>query len=355
MANVEQKLTIPRIVAQIGAKTQENSDIASMNLMLNIAPKPANKTISYADKVLLLGSCFSDNIGNKLQQAKFQVLFNPTGIVFDPLSVARHLGDYAANKQYSAIDLFQHHELWRSWYHHSYFSGTNREETQQQINDAIQRAHEQLQSASYLFITLGTAYAYRLKEQQIAVANCHKVPQERFDKKLLTVDEITEALQLALTEVRKLNPTIEVILTVSPVKHIRDGVVENNRSKARLIEAVYQLTEIELHCSYFPAYELVTDVLRDYRFYTTDMAHPNEQAIQFVFDHFCETYLSKETQQLMQEVQQIVTAKNHRTLHADTKAHQQFLKTFLEKTNAMKGVLPMLDWAEEMGYFSSAS
>lgn len=352
MAKVEQNLTIPRIVTQIGAKTQENSDIAPMNLMLNIAPKPALKTISYTDKVLLLGSCFSDNIGNKLQQAKFQVRFNPTGIVFDPISLARHLSDYAENKQYEAGELFQHHELWYSWYHHSDFSATEQGQTLKRINDALHQAHQYLQSASYLFITLGTAYSYQLKDEHIAVANCHKVPQERFNKKLLTVAEITETLQEGIAAVRKLNPTIEVVFTVSPVKHIRDGIIENNRSKARLTEAAHQLAETISNCSYFPAYELVTDVLRDYRFYATDMAHPNEQAIQFIFNHFCETYMSKETQQLMQDIQQIVAAKNHRPLHPGTQAHQQFLKTFLAKTIRMKGELPMLDWEAETGYFS---
>lgn len=339
-------------MTQIGTKTQENNDIAAMNLMLHLEPTPSSQNISYAEKVLLVGSCFADNMGNKLQQAKFQVLFNPTGIVFDPLSVAKHLEDFATNKQYSADELFQHNELWFSWYHHSDFSTIDNIQTQKRINDALQQTHTYLQSTAHVFITLGTAFSYQLKDENIPVANCHKVPQSRFDKKLLSVTEITEALQKGIAAVRKLNPDVEVVFTVSPVKHIRDGIIENNRSKARLIESVHRLTGTISHCSYFPAYELVTDVLRDYRFYATDMAHPNEQAIEFVFNHFCETYFSKETQQLMRQVQQIVTAKNHRSLHPDTLAHQQFMKLFLEKTTALKMTLPMLDWEEEIRFFS---
>ncbi|MES2559232.1 MAG: GSCFA domain-containing protein [Bacteroidota bacterium] len=323
-----------------------------MNLMLNLEPKPFPKPISYTDKVLLLGSCFSDNIGTKLQQAKFQVLFNPTGIVFDPLSVVKHLEDYATNKRYTAEECFQHNELWHSWFHHSDFSTTSPLQTQKGINEAIQQAHQQLQVASHVFITLGTAFCYELKANGLAVANCHKVPKEKFDKKLLSVTEIVNSLQQGITAVRILNPLIEIVFTVSPVKHIRDGIIENNRSKARLIEAAHRLTEMETNCSYFPAYELVTDVLRDYRFYATDMAHPNEQAIDFVFEHFCETYLNKETTLLMQEVIQIGAAKNHRALHPDTLTHQQFLKTFLAKTNNLKTRLPMLDWEAEMTHFS---
>ncbi|MES2779078.1 MAG: GSCFA domain-containing protein [Bacteroidota bacterium] len=326
-----------------------------MNLMLQPEVKPSSTLISYTDKQVLIGSCFSDNIGAKLQEAKFQTLFNPTGIVFDPISLARHLSDYAINKQYGEEDVFQQNELWHSWQHHSDFSTTSQEQTINGINAAIRATHHYLQSTGFLFITLGTAFSYQLRENYLSVANCHKAPKEWFDKKLLSVSDITEALREGMNAVRKLNPSIKIVLTVSPVKHLRDGIIENNRSKARLIEAVHQLSETESNCSYFPAYELVTDVLRDYRFYAKDMAHPSEQAIQFVFEHFCGTFLAKETQQLMQEVLQIVAAKNHRPLHPDTQAHQQFLKTFLAKATAMKAILPMIDWEEMIHYFGNTN
>lgn len=322
-----------------------------MNLMLTLDPQPAKQSITYQDKMMLMGSCFSDHIGAKLNGAKFQALYNPTGIIFDPLSLAQHLLAIVKSKSYQATDLFQHNELWHSWLFHSDFSSTKQEETLNRVNEAIVSAATQLKAVSYLFITLGSAYAYVLKEKQLTVANCHKAPKEWFDKKLLGVDEMVSALQKSIKQVKEVNPNIQIVFTVSPVKHIRDGVIENNRSKARLLEVAHTLSEHENNCSYFPAYELVNDVLRDYRFYAPDMAHPNTQAVDFVFDFFCQTYFTKPTQQLMHDVLQIVSAKHHRPLHPDTTAHQQFLKTFLEKTEMMKTKLPKLDWADEENYF----
>jgi hypothetical protein len=320
--------------------------------MLQLSPSTFRKTLSYKDKILLVGSCFAENIGSLLQEAKFQVLFNPSGIVFDPLSVATHLRDWALVNEYHAEDLFQQNELWHSWSHHSSLSSTSSHDVLTNINCSIGEAHRYLKASDYLFITLGTAYSYVLKEQQKAVANCHKVPQKLFEKRLLTTDQIQESLEQAISLVRNINPSVEIIFTVSPVKHIRDGIIENNRSKARLLDAVHTLVENNSHCTYFPAYELVTDVLRDYRFYAADMAHPSEQAIQFVFDHFGQTFLSVETHQLMQEVLQVVSAKNHRILHPDTLSNQRFRSAFLTKVETISKKLPMLDWSKELAYFS---
>jgi hypothetical protein len=346
-------LTIPDLRAKTCFNPAQNTDIAPMNLMLGFEPQPSEKKISYEHKLLLIGSCFSDNIGTKLDSIKFNTSYNPTGIIFDPLSIARHLQDYVSTRQYGPEELFVHNELWHSWQHHSDFSETQRDNTLQNLNAATARASKWLMESNWLFITLGTAFSYRLKKENLPVANCHKAPKDWFEKKLLTVEEIVSALTDALHKVKQLNPTLQIVFTVSPVKHIRDGVVENTRSKARLVEAAHQLTETVNDCTYFPAYELVTDVLRDYRFYAPDLAHPNEQAIQYVFDIFCQSFCAIETQQLMQEVKQIVLAKHHRPLHEDTNAHRQFLKTFAEKTTLMQKKLPMLNWEEELRYFNS--
>jgi hypothetical protein len=261
---------------------------------------------------------------------------------------------YASGKQYTGEDLFFQGELWHSWQHHSDFSGMDKERVLKNMNNETFKASEWLKNCNWLFITLGTAYSYQLKEKELPVANCHKAPKEWFNKKLLGIEEITSALKNALSEVKQVNPAIRVVVTVSPVKHLRDGVIENNRSKARLLEAAHQLTEEVKNCSYFPAYELVTEILRDYRFYAPDMAHPNEQAVQYIFDQFCKICLSAETMQLMEEVKQIVSAKNHRPLHEGTKAHEQFLKAFAEKTQKMQAKLPGLQWKEELDYFNGA-
>lgn len=325
-----------------------------MNLMLSLDPQLAKKTITYNDKLLLVGSCFSDNIGMKLQEAKFSTLFNPTGIVFDPLSLATHLTDYATQKQYGETDLVEYDGLWHSWLHHSDFSCEQKQQTLALINEAIVAAHQQLQSASHLFITLGTAFSYQLIERQIAVANCHKAPKSWFQKQLLEIDEMVDALQKSINAVTQLTPGIQIIFTVSPVKHIRDGIVENNRSKARLLEVAHRLVHNHANCSYFPAYEWINDVLRDYRFYTADMAHPNDQAIAFVFEQFGKSYFSTETLRLMNEVLQIVSARKHKPLHATTHAHQQFLKTFHAKTTALKSEWTMLNFDEEIKYFGDS-
>lgn len=344
-------MTIPELRAKTCLNPAQNTDIAPMNLMLGFEPQPSEKKIGYEQQLLLIGSCFSDNIGTKLAGIKFKTSYNPTGIVFDPLSISRHLQDYVSGRQYGPDELFLHNELWHSWQHHSDFSGTDPQSTRQHLNKAISGTAKWLLESNWLFITLGTAYSYSLKKENHAVANCHKAPKDWFEKRLLGIDEITAALTEALQKVKKANPSIQVVITVSPVKHIRDGVEENVRSKARLIEAAHQLTGKVNDCTYFPAYELVTDVLRDYRFYAPDMAHPNEQAVQFVLDMFCKTYFTPDTQKLTDEVKQIISARNHRPLHENTNAHRQFLKAFAAKTEELKRKLPMISWQEELNYF----
>ncbi len=320
-----------------------------MNWMLSLDMKPLEPQVNYNRAVLLMGSCFSENMGRKLAEAKFKAVYNPTGIVFDPLSVARHLTDIATGKQYTRTDLFHHNELWHSWNHHSVFSSMDPEQTLASINKSITETRALLQQASHVFITLGTAYQYKLTETGQAVANNHKAPGHWFTKHLLSIEEMTIALQEAIQLLKQNFPELHVVVTVSPVKHIRDGIVENSLSKARLLEVAHQLEDV----MYFPSYELVTDVLRDYRFYAPDMAHPNEQATQFVFDQFCEVWMSPETRFLMGEVKQVVMARRHTILHPHTKAHQQFKATMLTKIQALQTSLPMLNWDEELGYFKA--
>jgi hypothetical protein len=324
-----------------------------MNWMLAFEPVPAARQVEYAHRLLLTGSCFSTNIGTLLTRGKFQAVYNPTGIVFDPLSICRHLEDYVSGRTYVPEDLVLQRELWHSWQHHSDFSGTRLEEMLEGLNGAVQQGYEWIRSCDWLFITMGTAYSYGLLPGEEPVANCHKAPRDRFVKKLLDIETITGRMSATLAKVREVNPKVKIVLTVSPVKHIRDGIVENTRSKSRLIEAMHRLTEVMDECMYFPAYELVTDVLRDYRFYAPDMAHPNEQAVGVVFDHFCKTFLSPRTQQLLGEVNQVVSAKNHRPLHEDTAAHRQFLDTFRVKTEQLQQKLPMLSWVDELQYFTT--
>ncbi|HZJ58749.1 MAG TPA: GSCFA domain-containing protein [Chitinophagaceae bacterium] len=334
-----------------------------MNFMVNIDLRKPPRQINYEDKILLIGSCFTEHIGNSLEELKFSVLQNPNGILFDPRSVSQSLVSYIENRQYNEKDFFQLNEIWHSWRHHSRFSNTNLNEAVRIVNTSQQMAHQFLKQADWIIVTLGSSFSYQLTEQAAnaggdpreagaGVANCHRAPAQWFNKHLMTVDEIILNLDEALRQLFQLNPGLNIVFTVSPVRHIRDGVVDNNRSKARLIEVVHQLVSKYDNLNYFPAYELVIDVLRDYRFFDTDLVHPNYMATEFVLEKFAESFIDEPTQKLMQEIKSLVTARKHKAFQPDTTAHQQFLKTYFEKAKVLKEKYSFLDLDEEIKYFN---
>lgn len=327
-----------------------------MDFMLDFPVVSPEPRIKYGDKLLLTGSCFTEHIGNSLSNLKFDILQNPNGILFDPASVADSLVSYTQNKQYHAQQLFQMNELWHSWQHHSIFSHVNREESLQKINESQRKAHDFLKDTDWLLITLGSSFSYQLLgdslENRAGVANCHRAPAQLFKKHLMTIDEINIALDNCIHQLFRFNPSLKIIFTVSPVRHIRDGVIENNRSKARLIEVVHHYVGKFDRIHYFPAYELVIDVLRDYRFYDIDMVHPNYQATQFVLEKFMQYFVSEESQKLSDEIQKIVIARKHKPFQPTTEAHKKFLQVNYEKTMAIKKKFPGLSLEEELEYFS---
>ena len=338
-----------------------------MDLLLNIDLKKLAPPVSYQDKIMLLGSCFTEHIGNALGELKFQVLQNPNGILFGPDAVCKTLLSYVDNKKYTKADLFQLNEVWNSWHHHSRYSNINADEAISSINESQQVAHQFLKQADWLIITLGSSFTYRLTQladttsQSIgdAVANCHRAPANWFTKKMLEIEDIKLMLEDCLKRLKEFNPKLKFIFTVSPVRHIRDGVVENNRSKARLIESVHYITtkfvrkdSLGESAYYFPAYELVIDVLRDYRFYDIDLVHPNYLATKFVLEKFAESCIDEETQLLMQEIKKIVIARKHKPFQPQTKAHQQFLISHFEKANVLQKKYPFLNLEDELIYFS---
>lgn len=331
-----------------------------MDLLLNIELKKLAPPISYRDKLMLIGSCFTEHIGNALGDLKFSVCQNPNGILFGPDAVCKSLLSYAENKKFTKADLFQLNEVWNSWQHHSIFSNINADEAVRIINESQQAAHEFLKKADWLVITLGSSFSYRLTSNADlasenigdGVANCHRAPANWFTKEMLEIDDIKSMLEDCLKQLKQFNPELKFIFTVSPVRHIRNGVVENNRSKARLIEAVHYVANIFESAFYFPAYELVIDVLRDYRFYDIDLVHPNYPATEFVLEKFADSCIDEETQQLMQEVKKIFIARKHKAFQPETKAHQQFLIAHFEKARALQEKYPFLDLKEELVYFS---
>ncbi|GGA96600.1 hypothetical protein GCM10011511_19870 [Puia dinghuensis] len=311
---------------------------------------------------MLTGSCFTEHIGNALGEWKFDVLQNPNGILFDPKSVASSLISYVEAKVYGEGDLFYLNELWQSWQHHSIFSGVDKADVLRGINASQQRAHAFLQHADWLVITLGSAFSYRLVENGsaggewgqagLAVANCHRAPAQSFQKHLMTIEEINSAFDSCLYQLFYFNPGLKVLFTISPVRHIRDGVVDNNRSKARLIEAVHHLVNKFDRLWYFPAYELVIDVLRDYRFYDVDMVHPNYPATQFVLEKFVQQCLDAGSRELLEEVKKIVIARKHKPFQPSTQAHRRFLQDQYQRAAALAERYPFLNLEEEMRYFS---
>jgi hypothetical protein len=320
--------------------------------MLDVEIKSPAKKITYSDKIFLIGSCFTEHIGRRLEELKFTIIQNPNGILFDPVSVSKSLNSYIDLKRYKQADLFYLNELWQSWNHHSVFSGMDANNVLLNINLSQRNAHEQLKKANWLIITLGSSFSYQLAEDNQPVANCHRAPGQWFNKHLLAVDETVSALEESIQKLLDFNPGLQIIFTISPVRHIRDGVVENNRSKARLIEAVHQLVEKYEHTHYFPAYELVIDILRDYRFYDVDLVHPNYAATEFVFEKFEQSFIDPEARNYMEEIRKIANGFKHKPFQPQTQSHQTFLRSSLEKVKALQEKLPELDFSKELTYFA---
>ena len=328
-----------------------------MQFHLEFSPKPFAQQLNHQHNLLLVGSCFTENIGSKLKQLKFSVLENPNGILFNPVSIARSVNSYIQNKQYSEADIFYQNESWNSWEHHTRFSHPDKEQCLQLINASQNSAHHFLKKANWLLLTLGSAFVYELFDSPLGdrgevVANCHKVPTDKFNKKLLSIDEIKKVLGKMLADVFEFNSEVKIIFTISPVRHLRDGFVENNRSKAALIQAIHQLVDADERSYYFPAYELVIDDLRDYRFYAEDMVHPNYAATNYVWDKFVDACIDEPSKALMKEINIINAAKNHKPFNPTSEQHKKFLQTNLEKIQQLQAHHTYIDFENEKQYFN---
>lgn len=324
-----------------------------MNFRLTFPVAPLGPSMQYSDKLLLSGSCFAEEIGHRLEQHKFDVLLNPNGILFNPLSIAHSMQQYLDNKHYSADDLFLHEDIWHSWDHHSRFSGTDRDAVLAQINASQAAASERLREADWLVITLGSANAYYLKENNRLVGNCHKVPDAAFTKKLIPADEVISALDNMMHRLFFVNRKVNILFTVSPVRYARDGVVENNLSKAVLLQAVHHLVNKFDRLFYFPAYELVLDDLRDYRFYKEDMVHPNEQAVQYVWEHFLKACVQPASQVVAHQIAEVIRAMGHRPFNRESPGHRQFMAAMEKKVKQLQEKNPSLNFGDELLFFHS--
>lgn len=279
-------------------------------------PKAAFE-LTHQDFIAMIGSCFAENIGASLSRYRFHTAINPHGIVFNPASVAIAIEDVIENKKYTADNLILHNGIYSSLNHHGRFSHESKEIVCDKINTSISNFHKQLSKAKVLFVTFGSAHAYRHISTNQIVANCHKLPQENFRKELITHEEIMNKWHSVIEKLRHFNSDLKIVFTVSPVRYWRDGAQENQLSKSHLLIACHQLKQAFREVYYFPSYELVIDDLRDYRFFKEDMLHPNEQAIRYVWEKFCKWCMSSKTEQVLKELEPHIRFAEHRPLHND--------------------------------------
>jgi len=304
--------------------------------------EPSKQKISYENQLITIGSCFSENIGQRLKNAYFQVDSNPFGVLFNPVSIKNSLDILLEKKLFTENDIFKNGSLWSSFSHSTLFSSVDQTECLAKINNRIEAAINHIQQADYLLITFGTAWVYLLKETGELVSNCHKLPSNNFIRKRLTIEEIVEAYAVLLKKLHQLNPDLRIIFTVSPIRHWKDGAHANNISKSILHLAIAALREKYDFIDYFPAYEIQLDELRDYRFYATDMFHPSDTAIDYIWKRFSETYFSEETLLIKTELEQLNAQLNHRSINPDSQEHIAFIQSLERKKMLLAQKYPFL-------------
>ncbi len=302
-----------------------------MNFKTNIKLKKERNQIDYTSNLVLIGSCFSENIHNKLDYFKFKTFSNPFGILYNPKAIEKLITNAINCKKYIEKNGFKFNERWHCFDAHSDLSSTSKVDLLNNLNNAITTTYKQLLEASHIIITLGTSWTYRFIETDTIVGNCHKIPQKKFLKELLSVEEIIASLENICILIKELNPTVNIIFTVSPVRHLKDGFIENSQSKAHLLAAIHQIVDKREQTYYFPSYEIMLDDLRDYRFYNNDMLHPNETAIQYIWEQFKEVWVNEKSASIMKEVDAIQKGLAHKPFNLNSDQHQKFLTNLQQK------------------------
>lgn len=297
----------------------------------------------YQKQAVMMGSCFVENIGAKLKSYKYHVDVNPFGVIYNPVSVCSSLRLLMEEKELVEDDLNFHNNLWFSFYHHSKFSNTNLSKCLSDINSGIKESSKKLKEADSLFITFGTSWVYELLSSGTIVSNCHKLPAKDFNRYRLNVDEIVAIYKDLLVELLIFNPKIKIVFTVSPIRHWKDGANGNQLSKATLLLAIDQLTELFDQVSYFPSYEIVMDELRDYRFYSEDMLHMSDVAVKYIWQRFSETYFAEASIQTQKQVEKFILAANHRPFNVNSDSHQTFIKSSLAKVHEFLKLNPAIN------------
>ena len=321
-----------------------------MQLITPVEPQKSPITITHRSGILLLGSCFAQNIGNRLTGYKFNACINPFGIIYNPLSISTALHRICSGKEFDAQEplFFEYNGKWHSALHHGDFSRDSAAELADAVNDSLRKAHAMIKEAEVVVITFGTAYAYERTCDNVVVGNCHKLPASHFTRRLLSIAEITEAIGRNIEEIAATNPGVRFLFTVSPIRHLRDGAHGNQLSKSTLLLAIAELEKrYPQHTAYFPAYEIVLDELRDYRFYAEDMTHPSATAVEYIWEKFSESLISPESRKLNAEIEEIARALAHRPFDEKSSAYAAFLKRTGEKIASIAERHPYLDFEKE--------
>ena len=311
-----------------------------MNFTTRIPIEKSRNPISYDSKIVSLGSCFAENMGEKFGYFKFESSVNPFGIIFNPVSIEKLVSRVVSQEKFTEEDIFFYNDLWHCFEVHSELSNQDKEEFLNKLNSLLKEFHFQISKSTHFQITYGTSWVYRNKTSANIVANCHKVPQNQFEKEILSVPTIEKSIRNTIDLIRKINPDCAFIFTVSPVRHIKDGFVENQQSKSHLISALHSSIFHLPSSDYFPSYEILMDELRDYRFYAEDMLHPSQTAIDYIWSRLAESTISEESHSVMEEVDSIRKALAHRSFNPDSEAHQKFLKNLQGKIQSLQQRFP---------------
>ncbi|WP_452225262.1 GSCFA domain-containing protein [Lacinutrix chionoecetis] len=320
------------------------SESNAMKLQTEIKLKQQeHNQIDYNSKLLLLGSCFSENIGAKFSYFKFQNVSNPFGILFHSKAIENLLARAIDKNLYSEKDIFLHNEQWHCFDAHSSLSNTSKDGLLQTLNAQLLLTNKQITQSTHIIITFGTAWVYNLVSNGETVANCHKVAQNQFDKHLLSIDSIKQSIENSIEAIKSVNKEATIVFTVSPVRHIKDGFIENTQSKSHLISAIQSVLstqEQSKSLNYFPSYEIMLDELRDYRFYKSDMLHPNDTAVTYIWEKFVQVWMAAVTQETMLKVETIQKGLQHKPFNKNSQAHQIFLKKLNQQMEALKKDFP---------------
>jgi hypothetical protein len=307
--------------------------------------------ISHKDSCVFIGSCFAENIGNKVKSLKIPTSVNPTGIHYNPASLANSIKLAMDSVTITSSDVFLANGLFNNFHFHSEFSSIDKDFAIEKMNEALSTLRNNLADAKFLFITLGTSFVYRLAATKEIVSNCHKLPENNFIRDFLNVHETVMIWRMTINELKKLNPELKIVFTVSPVRHFRDGASRNQQSKAALILAVKEIVETTENTYYFPAYEIVNDELRDYRFYASDMIHPSEMATEYIMERFAETFFTDKTKEINKKILKVANAANHRVFNPKTEQHRKFCETMQKQIAEIKNEFPEIDFSFEESAF----